>query len=442
MNKGSIRNIVIGAVFVLALAIVLLRGESFFELIDTMSTGAAIPLILAFIIQMGKYVSQGFAYSSSFRTVEERLSPKTCFPLVFSAFFMNTVAPSLNTSGNLVFVERARQRGIGGGKATAAVILMQTSIEFGFMVVMIIGFIIIHLNGSLTPVIFIVGLWVVALVGLMGGSLILARKAPKRLVSILRPLELVANKFSKRFRKKPMNPWAIKAADALCEAAGEIARHPTVALRVFLLSVLASVFEFGCFYMVGIAFGVTDIAALLGGYVVAILFTMIAITPMGLGVVEAAIVVLLTSYGVSLPTATAVSLVFRGIVFWLPFAIGIVVFQVSHRLTKTSKGAKGRLFAGEHNTYASDDAANIKVGGGEVGFHEVDPREVDSREVSFHEVGPREVGPREVGSSGVGSGAVGSSGVGSSGIDANVANVNEAETNGEVTDNNADDNIC
>ena len=358
MNKGSIRNIVIGAVFVIALAIVLLRGESFVELIDTMSTGAAIPLILAFAIQMGKYISQGFAYSSSFSTVEERLRPRTCFPLVFSAFFMNTVAPSLNTSGNLVFVEKARQRGIGAGKATAAVILMQTSIEFGFMVIMIIGFIIIHINGSLTLPIFIVGLWVIVLVALMGGSLVLARKSPKRLMSLLRPIETLAGKFSKRFRKKTMKPWALKAADALCEAAGEITRHPTAAIRVFSLSVLASAFEFGCFYMVGIAFGVTNIAALLGGYVVAILFTMIAITPMGLGVVEAAIVVLLTSYGVSLPTATAVSLVFRGIVFWLPFAIGIVVFQVSHRPAKVSKKARNQLPAAKANEYNEDSEHN------------------------------------------------------------------------------------
>ena len=352
MNKGSIRNIIIGAVFVVALAIVLLRGESFFELIDTMSTGALIPLILAFVVQMGKYVSQGFAYSSSFTTVEARLSPRVCFPLVFSAFFMNTVAPSLNTSGNLVFVERARRDGIGGGKAIAAVVLMQTSIEFGFMVIMIAGFIIIHINGSLTPVIFIVGLWVVILVGLMGGSLILARKNPKRLMSILQPLETLANKLSKRFRKKEMNPWALKSSQALCEAAGEIARRPLIAVRVFMLSVLASLFEFGCFYLVGMAFGVTDISALLGGYVVAILFTMIAITPMGLGVVEAAIVVILTSYGVFMGTATAIALVFRGIVFWLPFVIGLVVFQISHRPFKT-KSQNNKPSEGENE--AMDD---------------------------------------------------------------------------------------
>ena len=342
MNKGStrninIRNIIIGAILVIALAIVLLRGESFFELLETMRSGALIPLVAALVVQMGKYVSQAFAYSASFSAVEERLSPVTCFPLVFSAFFMNTVAPSLNISGNLAFVERARHKGIGTGKATAAVILMQTSIEAGFMVIMIAGFIIIHINGSLTPVIFIVGMWVVVLVGLMGGSLVLAHKNQAMLMRILRPLERLAARLSKRFRKKEMAPWAERASEALCAAAADISRHPGIALRVFALSVLASAFELGCFCLVGMAFGVTNVAALLGGYVVAILLTMIAITPMGLGVVEAAIVVLLVSYQLPLATATAVSLVFRGIVFWLPFAVGIVVFQLSHRFGQAPK---------------------------------------------------------------------------------------------------------
>jgi len=378
VNKGSIRNIIIGAVFVIALGIVLLRGESFVELVETMSRGALIPLILAFVVQMGKYVAQGFAYSASFRTVEERLSPKLCFPLVFSAFFMNTVAPSLNTSGNLVFVDVARRRGIGGGKATAAVILMQTSIETGFMVIMIIGFIIIHINGSLTPFIFIVGLWVVVLVGIMGGSLVLARRSPQRLAGILRPLEQLANRFSKRFRKKSMKPWAIEAGEALCEAAGEIAKNPTWAVRVFLLSVLASLFELGCFIMVGIAFGVTDPAALLGGYVVAILFTMIAITPMGLGVVEAAIVVMLTSYGVPLGVATAISLVFRGIVFWGPFAVGIVVFQLSHRAAKAPQKllTAGEAPAGEAS---AGEASLGEAPAGESAAEVVDKVEVDDK---------------------------------------------------------------
>jgi uncharacterized protein (TIRG00374 family) len=314
---------------------VLLRGESFFELLETMRTGALLPLVAALVVQMGKYISQAFAYSSSFSAVEERLSPITCFPLVFSAFFMNTVAPSLNISGNLAFVEHARRKGIGTGKATAAVILMQTSIEAGFMVIMIVGFVIIHLNGSLTPAIFIVGLWVVVLVGLMGGSLVLAQRNPALLMRILRPLELLAARLSRRFRKKEIQPWAERASEAL-RAAAEITRHPGVAVRVFALSVLASAFELGCFCLVGVAFGVTNAPALLGGYVVAILLTMIAITPMGLGVVEAAIVVLLVSYQLPLATATAVSLVFRGIVFWLPFAVGIVVFQLSHRFGKAA----------------------------------------------------------------------------------------------------------
>ncbi|MCL1880212.1 MAG: flippase-like domain-containing protein [Actinomycetia bacterium] len=327
MKQGSIRGILVGVVFVAALVIIALRGESFFQFVDTLQTGAPLPLLAAVVVQMGKYIFQSVAYSTAFRTVEERLSAKVCFPLVFSAFFMNTIAPSLNTSGNLVFIDSARQRDIGPGRSTAACLLMQTSIESGFLVVMAIGFVIININGGITPLMLIAGAWVVILVGLMGGSLILAHYRPDHLSRILLPLEKITNGISQRFRKKPVNSWSTQAGEVLGEASAQIAKNPRMAARVFIFSVLASFFELACFCLCGMAFGVHNVAALFGGYVIAILFTMIAVTPMGLGVVETAVVLLLGTYGINTGMATAVTLSFRGIVFWLPFVIGLFCFR-------------------------------------------------------------------------------------------------------------------
>ena len=81
------------------------------------------------------------------------------------------------------------------------------------------------------------------------------------------------------------------------------------------------------FCLVGLAFGIYDIEALICGYVVATLFAMISITPQGVGVVEAAVVVCFTAYGVSGAAGMAAVLVYRGIVFWMPFFIGAVFIQ-------------------------------------------------------------------------------------------------------------------
>jgi uncharacterized protein (TIRG00374 family) len=250
---------------------------------------------------------------------------------------MNTIAPSLNMSGNMMFIDDARRRGIRVGHATTAALLMQMSIETGFMVIMVVGFVIMFAHGSLTPVMFGFGLFVVFLVVVMGAVMVLAHKSPATLTRVLRPFERAVGFLSRTFRRKEMAPWVDTVAAALSDAAGEVTRNPRQAVYVFLLSVLASTFELACFCLVGFAFGITDISALLGGYVIAILFTMVAITPMGLGVVEAAIVVLLRSYAIDLPAATAVTLVFRGIVFWLPFALGALLIRRSKSFRKPDK---------------------------------------------------------------------------------------------------------
>ena len=84
----------------------------------------------------------------------------------------------------------------------------------------------------------------------------------------------------------------------------------------------------------GIGFGVDTAPALVCGYVVATLFAMISVTPQGVGVVEAAVVVAFTSFGESAAAGTAIGLVYRGIVFWMPFIIGAVLINT----TKAFKG--------------------------------------------------------------------------------------------------------
>ena len=61
---------------------------------------------------------------------------------------------------------------------------------------------------------------------------------------------------------------------------------------------------------------------------------MISVTPQGVGVVEAAVVVAFTSFGESAAAGTAIGLVYRGIVFWMPFIIGAVLINT----TKAFKG--------------------------------------------------------------------------------------------------------
>ncbi len=332
--RSGIRSILVGVVIVVVLVFIIMRGDQLVELAETVQRGSAIPLICAVLTQLGKYYAQSWAYHFSFAAVRERMGPRDTLPLVFGTFFMNTVAPSLNMAGATLVVDDARRRGISGGKATSAALLMQMTIESGFMTIMVVGFVILALTGNLSPAWFLLGLVLVALVALMGGIMVLGRKRPSTLAGLLRPVERLVNKAMLRFKKKEPKPWVDAAVASFGDAAGILAHNPKTAAKAFGCSIIASTCELCAFCLCGMAFGISNPESLICGYVVATLFAMISITPQGVGVVEAAVVMLFKAYHVNSAAGMAAVLVYRGIVFWMPFLIGAVLIQ----RTKTFRG--------------------------------------------------------------------------------------------------------
>lgn len=332
--KFNVKNLFMGVILIIVLAVVFLRGDQLVELGETMKQGSPLPLVAAILTQLCKYFAQSFAYSRSFAAVGEYMEPKSTLPLVFGTFFMNTIAPSMNLAGTTLVVDDARRRGIPAGKATGAALLMQITIDGAFSTLMVCAFIFLAATVGLSPVWFCMGMVVLCLVGTMVMLLVLAYRKPDALMRILRPVERLSCKVVSRVRKKPLEPWADRIAKAFSEAAGMIGHSPKPTLQAYGCSLIASLCELSCFVLVGIGFGVQNAPALVCGYVVATLFAMISFTPQGVGVVEAAVVVAFTSFGETAAAGTAIGLVYRGIVFWMPFIIGAVLINT----TKAFKG--------------------------------------------------------------------------------------------------------
>lgn len=340
MKGNNIRLLLVGLVVIIVLAVVLMRGDQLVELVETMKRGSALPLVLAVLTQLGKYLSQSFAYKFCFKAVHEHMSPRATLPLVFGTFFMNTIAPSLNLAGTTLVVNDARKRGIAAGKATSAALLMQITIDGAFATIMILAFVLLALTVGLSPLWFLLGLLVVVLVSAMICVMVLGRKRPSAVLRVLGPIERLINRVLMRFKKNPLKPWAERTVGSFSDAAGLIGHNPRPTLAAFGCSLIASLCELSCFCLVGVAFGVNLIEPLVCGYVVATLFAMISITPQGVGVVEAMVVVAFTAFGESSAAGMAIGLVYRGIVFWMPFVIGAILINV----TKTFRGeAKGKL---------------------------------------------------------------------------------------------------
>lgn len=325
--KGNIRKILIGLVIVIVLAVIFMRGDQLKDLAKTVQEGVAVFLILAVVLQFGKYLTQGAQFVWCFKSVQARLRYREGLKLVFGTFFVNTVAPSLNLAGTSLVVDDSAKRGVPAGKATGAALLMQLSIDTGFVIIMLIAFGILTFTVGLQPGWLLLGLVAIALVGGLVTVMALGGTKPQLVLKVLKPIERLVDKVARKFKKGPIDPWAERTVESFSKAAAMMVKHPSITARTFLFAILASTCELACFSMVGVSFGVHDIQALFCGYVVATLFAMVSFTPQGVGVVEAAVLVAFTLFGIEQATGMAVVMVYRGIVFWVPFLIGAVVIQ-------------------------------------------------------------------------------------------------------------------
>lgn len=325
--RGNLQKIMIGLVVVIVLAFIFFSGDSLVKLVDTIKQGTPWLIAAAVAAQVCKYLAQGRGFQACFNTVNGHISYRTGLSLVFGTFFMNTVAPSMNLAGTSLVMATATKNGMQAGKGTTAALLMQLSIDTGFVIIMLVTFGVLSFTVGLQPGWLAVGAVAIALVGGLVLMITVGGLKPNLVLKVLHPFVRLADKVLARFHKDPIDDAVERTIHNFSSAAHLITKNPRKTVQSFLWTTLSSICEMCCFVLVGFAFGVHHPEALICGYVVATLFAMISFVPQGVGVVEAAVTVAFSLFGIGAGTGLAVVMVYRGIVFWLPFLVGAVVIQ-------------------------------------------------------------------------------------------------------------------
>lgn len=357
--RGNLQKIMIGIVVVIVLAFILFSGDSLVKLVDTIKQGTPAFIIAAVAAQVGKYLAQGRGFQACFNTVNGHISYGTGLSLVFGTFFMNTVAPSMNLAGTSLVMATATKNGMQAGKGTTAALLMQLSIDTGFVIIMLVTFGALSFTVGLQPGWLAVGAVAIALVGGLVFMITVGGLKPNLVLKVLHPFVRLADKVLAHFKKPPVDDAVTRTIHNFSDAAHLITKNPRKTVQSFLWTTLSSVCEMGCFVLVGFAFGVHHPEALICGYVVATLFAMISFVPQGVGVVEAAVTVAFALFGVDSATGLAVVMVYRGIVFWLPFLVGAFVIQRMRAFVPSKKKIEGAM-AQDLNSAVSGQAAALE----------------------------------------------------------------------------------
>lgn len=104
----------------------------------------------------------------------------------------------------------------------------------------------------------------------------------------------------------------------------------SLSLMTHLINILTFAFAYAAFA------GQFNILAIITGFTAGLLFTIVSITPQGVGIAETVIVTTLRSFGLDLPVAAAITLAYRGLLYLLPVFVGFYFF--SHLELKPENG--------------------------------------------------------------------------------------------------------
>ena len=298
------------------------HGTAIVELFHTAARGSVPWLAVAILFQLGYYACYTQTLRAAFAAVGIERRFREVLTVMLASIFVGTVTPAGAAAGTALIVDDSTRRGASGGRSAAAVVLFELADFAGFGVVLVAGFVYLLLAGRLRGFEIVSAGVFLAIVALFAGVLALAVSRPQAIAAVFSWLERASAWVSRHLRRESPAPWAELAAADFTAAAGLVRREPAAARAAWLVSVGGHVFDVLSLFAIGFAFGWHGTPALLSAYAVGVVVWLTSFVPQGVGLVEGAMALVLISFGVPAATAAAIALVFRGLTFWLPFALG------------------------------------------------------------------------------------------------------------------------
>lgn len=297
--------------------------------VDTLKTGALVPLVLSIALMLARHLVQAASYDAAFDAVGHRTGFWHNVILIFSLVFINTFCLFSGATGVAFIIDDAHREGCDAGQSTGGAILSQIGYFAAIFVISAIGFLTMLIAGQVN-FLFVTGAIVLAGTLLALSSLFfVGYKRPRVLYRFFLGLQKVLNKVIGVARKTLPAGWGRKMAHSFQNTANILAHNPQGTLVTVAYASFSAILNMLTLVAIGFAFGFESVAPLVAAFAVAAISVILSPTPQGIGVVEAAIAAILTASGCSLATATAIALVYRGIMFWIPFCIGAVLLSQS-----------------------------------------------------------------------------------------------------------------
>lgn len=322
--------------------LILTRFAQIERLVAVLAQGQWLWVLVAVVLQLLYYVGFTELYRVSFETVGVDGSIRDLLPVMFASVFAN-LAPTAGAGGAALFVDDAVRRGQSAVRATAGVLLAQIADYSAFTAVLIAGLIVLFLQHELRIYEVVATGALVLVIGGMTAVLLLGLISPTRLRRLLARIRCLVNRIAGALRHPDFLPevWIEQIAEEFRAVARAVAGHPQQMWYTLVIGFIVQSIDIASLYVLFLAFHhPVRVGILIAGYGMSILFTTIALTPQGVGVVESVTTLVFASLGVPLAQATVITFAYRGLSLWLPLTIGFVLLRYTGSFRDTPRGAQ------------------------------------------------------------------------------------------------------
>ena len=314
---------------IVAVCFLIANADYLASFLATLKTGALVPLVVACVLMLARHLVQAASYDAAFEAVGHKTGFWHNVVLIFSLVFINTFCLFSGATGVAFIIDDAHRTGADAGTSTSGAILSQIGYFAAILVISVIGFLTMLLSGSMNTLFLVGGLALAAVLAALSSMFVVGYRKPRILFRLFLGIESLINKALGLLKKHLKPAWGRKMASSFISSASILAKNPQGTLVTVAYASFSAILNMACLVAIGYAFGFENVAALVAAFAVAAISVILSPTPQGVGVVEAAIAAILTAHGCSLATATAIALVYRGIMFWIPFCIGALLLGQS-----------------------------------------------------------------------------------------------------------------
>lgn len=299
------------------------------DFFNTMLTGALVPIIISIILMLGRHLVQAASYDAAFDAVGHRTGFWHNVVLIFSLVFINTFCLFSGATGVAFIIDDAHRTGCDAGQSTGGAILSQIGYFAAVFVISVIGFITMWISGRMNTLFLIGGLALAGVLVVLSSLFFIGHYKPRILYRVFMVLEKIINKVIGLIKKSLRPGWGRTTAHSFIQTSNLLAKNLKGTFITVAYASFSAILNMACLVAIGYAFGFEHVEALVAAFAVGAISVILSPTPQGVGVVEAAITAILTAYGCSVATAAAIALVYRGVMFWIPFCIGAVLLSQS-----------------------------------------------------------------------------------------------------------------